>query len=131
MACASAGSQLYAQPRTDVMGGRRSASARTAVDLAVPRWPMMSTPPTEGAMTFSRSASFISSCPTIAVKGKAGRMPGVFVVELFAGRPAITREKFSGGEIFATFATTFAFFAVKRISLTAKDAKKARRSQRD
>ena len=66
---------------------------------------MMSTPPTEGATTFSSSASFISSCPTIAVKGKAGLTPGVFVVELFVGRPAITREKFSGGEIFALMFT--------------------------
>jgi hypothetical protein len=51
----------------------------------------MSTPPTDGAMTLRRSASFISSCPTIAVKGKAGRGVAVLTVVLLAARIAIER----------------------------------------
>src|SRR5438270_6847737 len=88
-AAESAGSQLYAQPRTDVSGGRRSARARTAVDLPVPRWPMTRTPPTDGETTFSSSASFISSCPTTAVKGKTGRGAEGLDFELFVGRPVM------------------------------------------
>lgn len=45
---------------------------RTAVDLAVPRSPMMSTPPMLGSTTVSSSASFISSWPAILVNGKVG-----------------------------------------------------------
>jgi len=43
------------------------------VDLPVPRSPMIITPPMRGSITLSSRASFISSCPTIAVKGKALR----------------------------------------------------------
>src|SRR3712207_7180811 len=40
------GSQEYGQPETTFMGGRRPASARTAVDFAVPFSPRTRTPPT-------------------------------------------------------------------------------------
>ena len=43
------------------------------VDLPVPRSPMTMTPPILGSITFRMSASFISSWPTMAVKGKTGR----------------------------------------------------------
>ena len=42
------------------------------VDLPVPRSPMIITPPIFGSITFNCNANFISSCPTIAVKGKTG-----------------------------------------------------------
>jgi hypothetical protein len=51
------------------MGGSSAASARTAVLLAVPRWPITITPPMLGSTTQSSSASFSSACPTIAAKG--------------------------------------------------------------
>jgi hypothetical protein len=46
------------------------------VDLPVPRSPMIMTPPILGSITFNISASFISSCPTIALKGNTGRFVG-------------------------------------------------------
>src|ERR1700724_1948126 len=49
--------------------GRRLGSARTAVDLAVPRSPRMRTPPIAGLIALRTSAVFIASCPTSAVKG--------------------------------------------------------------
>ena len=42
------------------------------VDLPVPRSPIIITPPIFGSITFNCRASFISSCPTIAVNGKTG-----------------------------------------------------------
>jgi len=51
------------------IGGSSSARARTAVDLAVPFSPLIKTPPKAGLITFKIRDSFISSCPTIAVKG--------------------------------------------------------------
>ena len=51
------------------IGGNRFASARTAVDLAVPFSPSISTPPMDGLIALSKRANFISSCPTIAVNG--------------------------------------------------------------
>jgi hypothetical protein len=42
----------------------------------------MSTPPTDGATTLSNSASFISSCPTMAVKGKTVRAAEGFALNL-------------------------------------------------
>ena len=50
-------------------GGKRSASARTAVDFAVPFSPCIKTPPSLGLTTFSTSAFFIVSWPMMAVKG--------------------------------------------------------------
>ena len=44
----------------------------TATDLPVPRSPMMRTPPMLGSMTFSMSASFISSCSATFTKGREG-----------------------------------------------------------
>jgi hypothetical protein len=58
------------------MGGRRAGRARTAVDLAVPRWPRINTPPMVGSTAVRRMARFISSCPTIAEKGKGIRTRG-------------------------------------------------------
>ena len=65
----SKGSQPYRQSRTRAIAGRRSARARTAVDFPVPRWPIISTPPIFGSITFRSRANFISSWPTMAVKG--------------------------------------------------------------
>lgn len=49
-----------------------SGRPQQRVLLAVPRSPMMSTPPMAGSTTFSSSASFMSSCPAMHVKGNAG-----------------------------------------------------------
>src|ERR1700724_3288802 len=49
--------------------GRRLGSARTAVDLGVPRSPRMRTPPIAGLIALRTSAVFIASCPTSAVNG--------------------------------------------------------------
>jgi hypothetical protein len=43
------------------------------VDLPVPRSPIIITPPILGSITFRIRDSFISSWPTMAVKGKMGR----------------------------------------------------------
>src|ERR671917_110675 len=51
------------------MGGRSLASARTAVDFAVPFSPRTSTPPTSGETALRSKASLRSSCPTMAEKG--------------------------------------------------------------
>ena len=51
------------------IGGNRFASARTAVDLAVPFSPSINTPPMDGLIALSNRANFISSWPTIAVNG--------------------------------------------------------------
>src|SRR5262249_24593326 len=62
------------QPATTAMSGNRRASARTAVDFAVPLWPRISTPPITGLMAFSSSASLIDSCPAMAVNGNTARV---------------------------------------------------------
>lgn len=52
--------------------------SRTITDLAVPRSPMIKTPPMLGSTTLSINASFMSSCPAILTKGNAGcLLPGV------------------------------------------------------
>jgi hypothetical protein len=63
---------------------RRGPLPRTATDLAVPRSPMMSTPPMLGSTTLSSSASFISSWPAILVKGKAGFFAALAAVTVAA-----------------------------------------------
>jgi hypothetical protein len=52
------------------MGGSKSAKALTAVDLPVPLSPKTNTPPTLGSMATTWMARVISSCPTMAAKGK-------------------------------------------------------------
>jgi hypothetical protein len=52
------------------IGGSNDASALTAVDLAVPLGPLISTPPISGLRAFRTSAVFMVSWPTMAVKGK-------------------------------------------------------------
>ena len=66
----SLGSLLKGSPSTTSISGNKSAKALMVVDLPVPRSPIIITPPILGSITFSNRASFISSCPTIAVKGK-------------------------------------------------------------
>jgi len=53
---------------TTVICGNKSANARIVVDLPVPRSPIIITPPIFN--TFNSKANFISSWPTMAVKGK-------------------------------------------------------------
>ena len=67
---ASAGAQPKGHPATTSISGSKCARARTAVDFAVPLCPRISTPPIVGLMAFSRSASLMDSCPTMAVNGK-------------------------------------------------------------
>ena len=52
------------------------ASARAAVDFAVPFSPRISMPPMPGSMASSSNANFMRSCPRIALKGKSGWRPG-------------------------------------------------------
>jgi hypothetical protein len=66
----SSGSQEKGQPLTIGISGSTPARARTAVDLAVPFSPRISTPPMRGFIAFRTRDNFICSCPTIAVKGK-------------------------------------------------------------
>ena len=63
------GLQWKGQPSTTSTCSMRSVSPRTAVDFAVPFSPRIKTPPSAGLMRFKISASFICSCPTMAVKG--------------------------------------------------------------
>ncbi len=49
--------------------GSNAASARTAVDLPVPRSPNASTPPTDGSTAAIMKESFMLSWPTIAENG--------------------------------------------------------------
>ena len=68
-AAGASGSSWNRQPLMQRRGGSRSASARTAVDFAVPFSPWINTPPSRGFTTLSTSACFIFSCPMMAVKG--------------------------------------------------------------
>jgi hypothetical protein len=60
-----------------VVGGSSAASARTAVDLPVPRSPNTITPPIRASTAAISSARFISSWPTIAENGKDMRTHNV------------------------------------------------------
>jgi len=44
------------------------------LDIAVPLWPRINTPPINGLMAFSSNATFIDSCPTMAVNGNTARV---------------------------------------------------------
>ena len=70
------GSQLYGQPATTLTNGNIDANARTAVLLAVPRCPIIITPPIDGSMTHNANASLSSLWPTMAVNGKTWWMLG-------------------------------------------------------
>ena len=67
-----AGSSLKGESAMTWICGSRAARARAAVDLPVPRSPRINTPPMRMSMAFKISASFIMSCPTMAVKGYTG-----------------------------------------------------------
>ena len=66
----ASGGQLKGQPALTSSAGSSAARERAAVDLAVPFSPRISTPPIAGLTALSARASFILSCPTMAVKGK-------------------------------------------------------------
>ena len=69
----AAGSQENRQSGTTVTAGSSAASARTAVDFAVPFSPRTSTPPTPGCTALSSNASRRSSWPTTAENGNRTR----------------------------------------------------------
>ena len=69
----SLGSELKGSLATTSISGKRSAKALIVVDFPVPRSPIIITPPILGSMTLSIRDNFISSWPTIAVKGKTTR----------------------------------------------------------
>ena len=71
----AAGSQENRQSGTTVTAGRSAASARTAVDFAVPFSPRTSTPPTPGCTALSSSARRRSSWPTTAENGNRTTSP--------------------------------------------------------
>ena len=83
----SSGLHLNRHLATTLTSGSSAASARAAVDLAVPRSPRIKTPPIRGLTAFSVSARRMRSCPTIAVNGNTG------VKDWFLGR--------SSGQIWA------------------------------
>lgn len=60
----------------------------THTDLAVPRSPIIRTPPMLRSMTLRSSASFIWSCPTIFVNGKAGFRCAFWLTEISTGLSA-------------------------------------------
>ena len=68
-------SRLAASGRvTNGASGSKAASARAAVDLAVPRGPLTSTPPMRGSIATSSKARCSSGWPTKAVNGNAKRV---------------------------------------------------------
>mmetsp|Transcript_40836 Transcript_40836/g.65958 ORF Transcript_40836/g.65958 Transcript_40836/m.65958 type:complete len:243 (-) Transcript_40836:4-732(-) len=71
MTLLSVGEELYLQPLTMGMSGSNRTMPRTAVDLPTPLSPEIITPPMAGSTRFRSSASFTSSWPTTAEKGKA------------------------------------------------------------
>src|SRR5678815_2721477 len=71
------GSQPKRQSSTTLTLGSRAASARAAVDLAVPRSPRINTPPMRVATAFKINARRMRCWPTIAVKGK---IEGMYVL---------------------------------------------------
>ena len=75
------------QPATASMSGSSPARARTAVDLAVPRSPRISTPPIAGLTALRTRAVFIWSWPTRAVNGRTSG---------FAIRPIVARTEGGG-----------------------------------
>src|SRR5215207_2551177 len=85
------GSQPKRQSLTTLTLGSNAASARAAVDLAVPRSPRISTPPMRVSTAFKMSARLMRSCPTIAVNGKIG---GIYCQ---LRTVIITRESILGG----------------------------------
>ena len=67
-------SRLAASGRvTNGASGSRAANARAAVDLAVPRGPLTSTPPMRGSIATSSKARCSNGWPTNAVNGNASR----------------------------------------------------------
>src|SRR3990172_2485263 len=64
------GSQPKRQSATTFTSGNSAASARAAVDLAVPRSPRIRTPPMRGLTAFRTRARHMRSWPTMAVRGK-------------------------------------------------------------
>jgi hypothetical protein len=69
----AAGSHANGQSATTSISGSSSASARTAVDFAVPLGPLMSRPPIAGLTALSSSARLRRCCSTIAVNGNPVR----------------------------------------------------------
>jgi hypothetical protein len=64
---------MNGQSATTSISGSSSASARTAVDFAVPLGPLTSSPPIAGLTALSSSARLRRRCSTIAVNGKTVR----------------------------------------------------------
>mmetsp|Transcript_33220 Transcript_33220/g.105908 ORF Transcript_33220/g.105908 Transcript_33220/m.105908 type:complete len:210 (-) Transcript_33220:504-1133(-) len=98
MSLGSVGEELNMSPGTTSMSGRSSARPRTVTDLAVPRSPMMSTPPMLGSTTLSSRASFMSSWPTMREKGKTGFFTPVVAANTTAPRPDAAARTEAAGE---------------------------------
>src|ERR1017187_2904134 len=83
--CCSPGSggQPNWHPTTTSCSGTSRASARTAVDLAVPFSPRIRTPPIAGLMALRTSAWRMGSWPTMAVNGKTERPTCMARLSLF------------------------------------------------
>ena len=83
-----------------VTSGSRAARERTAVDLAVPFLPRISTPPMRVLTALRINARFIAVWPTMAVKGKRGSAAAlaglVAIRRLLPGRPSPKRRNLAG-----------------------------------
>src|SRR6056297_398515 len=103
----SAGSDEFTgQPRTTLIGGKRAAKARTAVDFPVPRSPNTRTPPIPGSIAVRIMARFICSWPTMAEKGKGVFMASCLYIQVGKGalavpRAVITEDPKAGIKLFA------------------------------
>src|SRR5262245_51185991 len=86
------GTELKASPSTTSISGNNAAIARAAVDFAVPRVPVINTPPIDGSIALKINARFISSCPTIAENGKCGVVEALFVTSMFIQPLLFLRE---------------------------------------
>src|SRR6056297_1982663 len=81
--------ELTGHPRTTVIGGKRAAKARTAVDFPVPRSPNTRTPPMPGSIAVRIMARFICSWPTMAEKGKGVFMSSRLYIQVGKGALAV------------------------------------------
>ncbi len=94
--CHSWGDSLAMLSLTISMGGSREWMALAMTDLAVPRRPAMATPPKPGSTDASNRESFMASCPTTALRGKAVWLMGLtgtgILFKIFGYSHAVSRS---------------------------------------
>ena len=98
MRLGSVGDDMNASSLTTSIRGSRSTSARTVVDLPVPRSPMTMIPPMLGSMMFMIAANFISSWPMMAENGYTGRAVSASTSGSATARVATRRRGLRAGK---------------------------------